>query len=76
MTLKPRQNMPSNKRRDYILENGAKLATQIGVENVNPRLVSAICPISTSIATIRLYFKSSKNLRDQIKKSRFYSNAK
>lgn len=76
MSDKPRQIMPSEKRREYILENGAALAKQISLENVNPRLVSAFCKINTSVATVRFYFNNADVLRKEIAKSRFYSKSR
>lgn len=73
MKPKPRQIMTAETRREYILENGAALAKQIGIENVTPKLVSAFCKINTSLGTVRFYFNNSKVLRNQIEKSRFYS---
>jgi len=69
---KPQQKMSGNERRAYILENGAKLADVIGLDNVTAKLVAGCCPIRTSIYTVRFYFNNTGILRDAIKKSPYY----
>lgn len=69
MPQKPKQVMTPEKRRDYIVQNGAELAGVIGLNNVTPKLVSSVCKINTSVSTIRFYFKSGEKLREAIAKS-------
>nr|DAF77122.1 MAG TPA: MBDR REGULATOR, TETR FAMILY [Caudoviricetes sp.] len=69
MKQKPRKVMSADERKEYILENGARLADQIGLNNVTAKLISAVCDVNTSIPTIRHYFNSKRILQNAIAKS-------
>ncbi|QIW87545.1 hypothetical protein Ab1vBOLIVR4_gp28 [Agrobacterium phage OLIVR4] len=66
MAKKPRKVMSADERKDYILENGARLAEVIGLENVTAKLVSRVCEINTSAMTIRHYFNNNRILQKEI----------
>lgn len=73
MKTKPRKVMSADERKDYILENGARLASVIGLENVTAKLVARVCDVNTSVMTIRHYYNNQRILQEAIAKSAFAS---
>lgn len=73
MKTKPRKVMSADERKEYILENGARLADVIGLDNVTAKLVSQVCPVNTSVMTIRHYFNNQRILQNAIAKSSYAS---
>ncbi|QBQ72069.1 homeobox-like domain superfamily protein [Agrobacterium phage Milano] len=73
MKKKPRKVMSADERKEYILLNGAKLADQVGLNNVTAKLVSAVCDVNTSVMTIRHYFNNQRILQEAIAKSAYAS---
>lgn len=73
MKHKPRKVMTADERKEYILQNGARLAGQIGLENVTAKLVSAVCDVNTSVPIIRHYFNNQRILQNAIAKSAYAS---
>lgn len=66
MAVKKRVHWKPEERKNYILSEGLKLAAMIGVENVNPKNLSAFCSVQTSKVTIRHYFKKVDDLKTAI----------
>lgn len=58
--------LTQEQRRDIIITAGVRVARTRGIEHVNPITVADECNIKTSSATVRLYFRTTKELRDAV----------
>jgi hypothetical protein len=70
MKQKPRKVMSADERKEYILENGARLADQIGLNNVTAKLISAVCDVNRILQNaIAKSAHASKDVKAQARRA-------